>query len=114
MTAAKKLDWQRVCDSGDLIPDSGVCALVGKEQVAIFYLPHEAPPVYAIHNHDPLGGANVLSRGIVGDIDGELVVVSPLYKQHFSLTSGQCLEDEDVSVASYDIKIDGDDVLIRA
>lgn len=114
MTAAKKLDWQKICSRDDLVPNSGVCALVGKQQVAIFYLPDETPPIYALHNHDPLGKANVMSRGIVGDINGELVVASPLYKQHFNLATGVCLEQDDVSVASYDIKIDGDDVLIRA
>jgi len=35
----------------------------------------------------------VLSRGIVGDVKGERVVASPLYKQHYSLTTGRCLED---------------------
>ena len=41
--------------------------------------------VYALDNFDPHSGANVLSRGIVGDLSGELVVASPVYKHHFSL-----------------------------
>ena len=49
--------------------------------------------VHAIGNHDPASDANVLSRGIVGDIGGELVVASPMYKQHFSLLTGRCLEE---------------------
>ncbi|MFK7976094.1 MAG: nitrite reductase small subunit NirD [Halioglobus sp.] len=113
MTAAKKIVWQKVCGVADLVTNSGVCALVGREQIALFYLPAETPAVYALHNHDPIGEANVLARGIVGDIGGELVVASPLYKQHFSLTSGQCLEDEDTAVPSYAVKIEGDEVLIR-
>jgi nitrite reductase (NADH) small subunit len=54
----------------------------------------------------------VLSRGIVGDINGELVVASPVYKQHFSLLTGRCLEDASVSVVVYAARVDGADVLI--
>jgi len=56
---------------------------------------------------------SVLSRGIVGDIKGELVVASPLYKQHFSLLTGKCLEDDSASVPVYEVVLDGDKVLIE-
>ena len=85
--------WKDVCSADDLQPDSGVCALVEGQQVAIFYMVKEQA-VYAIHNYDPIGKANVLSRGMIGDIKGEPVVASPLYKQHFNLKTGVCLEDE--------------------
>jgi nitrite reductase (NADH) small subunit len=65
-----------------------------------------------IDNYDPIGGANVLSRGIVGDINGELVVASPLYKQHFSLLSGRCLEDDSVQVSVYQARLEGDAVIV--
>ncbi len=97
--------WIKVCNVADLQPDSGVCALVVGKQVAIFYLLKE-DAVYAIDNYDPIGKANVLSRGIVGDIKGEPVVASPLYKQHFSLLTGVCLEDESVSVTVYPIRVE--------
>lgn len=114
MTAVEKIDWQQICNKDDLVANSGVCALMGSEQIAIFYLPDEDQSVYALHNLDPIGGAHVLSRGIVGDINGQLVVASPLYKQHYCLTSGACIEDDDAHVATYDVKIDGDHVLIKA
>jgi nitrite reductase (NADH) small subunit len=88
------MQWQDVCSVSDLQENSGVCALVNYLQVAIFYLPNDEHGVYAINNYDPIGKANVLSRGIVGDINGELVVASPLYKQHFNLHTGICLEDK--------------------
>ncbi|HEV2429913.1 MAG TPA: nitrite reductase small subunit NirD, partial [Burkholderiales bacterium] len=78
----------RICRVEDIVPDTGVCALVGGEQVAVFRVEDQ---VYAVGNHDPFSGANVLSRGIVGDLKGELVVASPVYKQHFSLVTGRCL-----------------------
>ncbi len=92
--------WITVCGQKDLQPNSGVCALVEGQQVAIFHLPKEQA-VFAIHNYDPIGKANVLSRGIVGDIKGEPVVASPLYKQHFSLLTGICLEDEAIKVPTF-------------
>lgn len=113
MTAAQKLDWQKICRLQDLVPDSGVCALSGKQQIAIFYLPDEARAVYAIQNHDPISGANVLARGIIGDVDGEIVVASPIYKQHFCLSTGKCLEQSDIQVRAYETKVDGEDILIR-
>lgn len=112
MTALEKYDWQPICGRADLVKGSGVCALIDKLQVALFYLPEEDPGIYALANRDPIGNANVLSRGILGDIQGRLVVASPLYKQHFDLLTGVCLEDESVSVEVYKARLDGDSVLI--
>lgn len=112
MTVAQQYNWQPVCTREDLVPGSGVCALVGGEQVALFYLPAEEQQVYALANRDPIGDANVLSRGVVGDINGRLVVASPLYKQHFDLLTGECLEQEGVQVGVYSVRLDGDDLLM--
>ncbi len=97
--------WQSVCQLGDLQPDSGVCALVSGLQIALFYMPQESM-VFAISNYDPIGQANVLSRGIIGDINGQIVVASPLYKQHYNLNTGVCLEDEAISLPVYRIRIE--------
>lgn len=98
-------EWIDVCGVEDLQPDSGVCALVKGQQIAIFYMPKEAA-LFAIDNHDPFGHANVLSRGMIGDISGQPVVASPLYKQHFNLQTGVCLEDDTVTVPTYPIRIE--------
>lgn len=100
-----------ICSTDDLVPNSGVCALINNEQVALFYLPDTEQKVYALANWDPLGKANVMSRGMVGNIGDELVVASPLYKQHFSLTNGNCLEEE-VSLKTYNVAIEGDVVVL--
>ncbi len=97
--------WIDVCSADDLQADSGICALVENKQVAIFYMPKEEA-VYAINNYDPFGNANVLSRGLIGDINGIAMVASPLYKQHFNLLTGVCLEDENVSVEAYAVRIE--------
>ena len=107
---------QKVCLTNDLITNSGICVLLNEdtspEQVALFYVPETEEKVFAINNWDPIGQANVLSRGIVCSIKDELAVASPLYKQHFSLISGQCLDD-DASVKTYKAFIDGDAVYIQ-
>jgi assimilatory nitrate reductase catalytic subunit len=94
----------RVCALEDIVPNSGVAALVDGEQVAVFRL--EDDSVHAIGNQDPFSRANVLSRGIVGDLRDELVVASPVYKQHFSLRSGRCLEDAAARVPVYDARVE--------
>jgi NAD(P)H-dependent nitrite reductase small subunit len=105
-------DWIGICRLEDIVPNTGVCALVGSDQVAVFRLDDDS--LYAIGNFDPLSGANVLSRGIVGDIDGELVVASPVYKQHFSLESGRCLEDNEASVPVFPVRLVDGAVLVQA
>ncbi len=100
--------WQTVCSKRDLVPDSGIAVWTEQGPVAVFYVPDVAPGLFAIGHYDPIGKANVLARGIVGDIKGEPVVASPLYKQHFSLRSGQCLEDENVSVPVYPVRLEDD------
>lgn len=102
-----------LCSEADLIAGSGVCVLCQGRQIALFYLPDENPAVYGIDNWDPIGKANVLSRGIVGDSNDELVVSSPLYKQHFSLRDGHCLEQDEVEVDTYDVELIDGRVILR-
>jgi len=111
-TLAADGDWIAVCRLSDIVPNTGVCALVGSRQIAVFRLDDDR--LYALSNHDPFSRANVLSRGIVGDLKGELVVASPVYKQHFSLASGQCLEDPQVRVPVFPARLEGDMVMIEA
>lgn len=56
--------FQKVCDIQDIIPGTGVCALVDGQQVAIFR-PTAAEEVMAISNMDPFYQSNVLSRGLI-------------------------------------------------
>jgi NAD(P)H-dependent nitrite reductase small subunit len=103
--------WNRACDVDEIYPDTGVCVDLEDRQIAVFRVDDW---VYAIDNFDPASQVNVLSRGIVGDVDGELVVASPLYKQHFSLTTGRCLEDGQYSVATYPVRLVDGQVWLRA
>jgi nitrite reductase (NADH) large subunit len=97
-----KSPWRFVCDLEEILPDAGVAALMDGKQIAVFRVENQ---VYALDNYDPNSDANVLSRGIVGDVQGELVVASPVYKQHFSLATGRCVEDPDASVRCYPARV---------
>ncbi len=102
--------WGSICALEDIYPGMGVCALLEGLQIAVFRV---QDGVYAIGNHDPISGANVLARGIVGDVEGELVVASPIYKQHFSLITGHCLEEPAMSVPVYLARIIDGQVWVR-
>lgn len=120
-TAAAKTmtrTWQPLCTRADLVPYSGVAAWVdtaeGPAQVAIFYLPGHEQELNALDHHDPFSGANVIARGIVGDLKGQPVVASPIYKQHFRLEDGHCLEDDSVALRTWKVSFKGDEVWIEA
>ncbi|MBU0913224.1 MAG: nitrite reductase small subunit NirD [Gammaproteobacteria bacterium] len=109
------MGWTDICAFEDLVENSGICALLNGQQVAVFLLePQGEPQIYAVGNYDPIGGANVLSRGMVGSIGEQIVVASPLYKQHFDLTSGQCLEQPEVVIPVYGVKLQQGRVWLNA
>ena len=105
--------WTPVCSLDDIVPNTGVCALVDGEQVAVFHVAGRAPQaVYAIGNYDPNADAAVLSRGLVGNLGERVVVASPIYKQHFDLTTGECLEAPANSVHAYATKVENGTVWV--
>ncbi|BBF78802.1 nitrite reductase small subunit NirD [Acinetobacter ursingii] len=97
--------WVDVCNLDDITPNTGVGALVEGQSVALFRVGHEKR-IYALSNKDPFSQANVMCRGIIGDIQGERVIASPIYKQHFSLATGRCLEDKDQKLLVFPTKIE--------
>lgn len=104
------MTWISVCPLTTLQPERGVAALVDGTPLALFRTFDGS--LHALSNVDPFSGASVLSRGIVGDRGGEPTVASPIYKQVFSLVTGQCLDDPAVTVAVYPVRLHGDQVQI--
>ncbi|MGK5079213.1 nitrite reductase small subunit NirD [Janthinobacterium sp. HLX7-2] len=108
-------DWLAICRLDDIVPDTGVCALLKGRHVAVFRVggvdtdtdtdTDTATRVFAIDNVDPNAGASVLSRGLVGSIGERIVVASPLYKQHFDLRSGECLEMPEHAVDTWPARV---------
>lgn len=111
MTSLKNINmlpenqWIEVCALEDITPNTGVGALIEGQSVALFRVGHEKR-IYALSNKDPFSQANVMCRGIIGDLQGERVIASPIYKQHFSLATGRCLEDKDQKLLVFPTKIE--------
>ncbi|MGH8351057.1 MAG: nitrite reductase small subunit NirD [Pseudomonas sp.] len=107
-------NWRTLCGRHDLVANSGVVARLEGAQVALFYLPDtlEGERLFAIDNRDPKSGANVIGRGLVGSLAGDLVVAAPLYKQHFRLQDGTCLEYPEQSLQVWPVRLSGDVVEI--
>lgn len=98
--------WTDICALDEIWPNTGVCALVDGCQVAVFRIAGGAGDrLFALDNHDPFSNANVLSRGLVGNLGERLVVASPIYKQHFDLATGECVEDASVSLRRWRVRI---------
>lgn len=109
-----------VCQLQDIIPETGVCALIEGKQIAIFRTKQD--DLFALDNFDPFSQANVLSRGLIGGTtivddtgaDKEvLYVASPIYKQRFNLATGQCLDDESVTLNTYQVALEDSKVVIH-
>ena len=100
--------WIDICQLNDILPNMGRCALFEGQQVAIFRVIKAGNEfLYAVNNYCPFSQANVISRGIIGSVADAVVVASPLYKQHFDLENGQCIEDTDVSLKTYAVRVNG-------
>ncbi len=102
--------WTPVCTLDAILPDTGVCARVQGRHVAVFRLADDR--LFAIDNIDPKAGASVLARGLVGSLGEVTVVASPLYKHHFDLATGACLELPDCSVRAHAVRCDGGQVFV--
>tara|TARA_R110001592_G_scaffold18703_5_gene77306 strand:+ start:31569 stop:31958 length:390 start_codon:yes stop_codon:yes gene_type:complete len=107
--------WKPICQRQDLVANSGVVVWLDNTQVALFHLPktEDGEKVFALQNHDPKSGANVIGRGIIGHLKGGLVIASPLYKQHYRLDNGTCLEYPDQQLRHWPARLNGEVVEIQ-
>ncbi|RRV04544.1 nitrite reductase small subunit NirD [Pseudomonas sp. v388] len=106
--------WLELCSRGDLVANSGVVAWLDGRQIALFWLPEnpEGQQLFAVDNRDPKSGVNVIGRGLIGQVGGELVIASPLYKQHFRLQDGSCIEYPDQRLDTWQVRLEGDSVAV--
>ena len=110
--------WQTLCKTSDLVANSGVAALLPSPcgtnaiQVALFWLP-AMNRVYAVENYDPLSDTFLNARGLIGDRHGEPFLATPLYKHHYRLSDGVCLEDNNISLKTWVAKIEQGEVRLK-
>jgi nitrite reductase (NADH) small subunit len=102
--------WTTACEYDQLIPCRGVGVLLPDgDQVALFRL--DDGSLHAVGNVDPLSGAAVMSRGIVGDRAGRACVQTPIKKQAFAFDDGHCLDVPDVALPVYRTRVTQDGVV---
>jgi nitrite reductase (NADH) small subunit len=100
------MTWTTVCRLDQIVPATGVAALLGQRQIAVIRLGgNAADQVFAVGNFDPVGKAMVMSRGIVGDHAGKPTLTSPLLKQVYDLASGACLDKPEVRLPTYPTRV---------
>jgi nitrite reductase (NADH) small subunit len=100
---SEEIEWHDICPIDYVLPGTGAAALVQGEQIAIVRT-YEGR-LAALSNFDPFSKAFVIARGIVGDRAGVPKIASPIYKQSFSLETGQCLDDPTVRLTVYPIRV---------
>jgi nitrite reductase (NADH) small subunit len=101
------MSWYPVCPFDRLPRERAVCVLIRGVQVALVRTADDH--VYAVDNLDPISGALVMSRGIVGSRGEVEVLISPMHKQAYDLATGRCLDADGVWLGTYDVRVvDGD------
>lgn len=99
-----------VCGFDRLLPERGVAALIGDRQIALFRT--YDGQVFALSNTDPVSGANVMSRGIVGNRGDVPTVASPMFKQVYDLRTGVCLDDPSLVLTVYPVRVTDGQVIV--
>ena len=99
----KELEWHDACVIDDVAPGSGLAVSVGDEQIAIVRT--QGGFLAALSNFDPFSQAFVIARGVVGDGAGVPKIASPIYRQSFCLETGECLEDRNVRLAVFPVRV---------
>lgn len=98
-----ELEWHDACVIDEVAPGSGLAVSLGDEQIAIVRT--RGGFLAALSNFDPFSNAFVIARGTVGDRSGTPKIVSPIYQQSFCLETGVCLEDTNVRLAVFPIRV---------
>ena len=97
-------EFVRVAKKSEIPPGQGRMFDVGGKQVAIFNV---AGKLHAIDNVCEHQGGPLAE----GDLEG-CVVTCPWHGWTYDVTSGQSPDDPDTRVARFDVRVDGDEVLV--
>jgi nitrite reductase (NADH) large subunit len=104
--------WVKVASVREVPADGGIAVRHGGTQIAVFHAASTGR-WYATQNLCPHKRQMVLARGIVGDQQGTPKVACPLHKKTFDLDSGKCLSGEELEIATFPVRIEGDDVFVE-
>lgn len=106
------LTWKKVANIDDIPENGSACVVIEGYQIAIFNL-NNKKDWYATQNLCPHRNQYVLSRGFIGDKNGEPMISCPLHKNSYSLKDGKVLSDKDYSIQLFNIKEENGDLFIE-
>jgi nitrite reductase/ring-hydroxylating ferredoxin subunit len=98
------MDFVRVASRKDIPKGEGRMFEISGQQVAVF---NAAGKFYAIDNTCEHQGGPLAE----GELEG-CVVTCPWHGWTYDVTSGQSPDDPDTRVARFEVKVEGDDVLV--
>ena len=110
-TEKKIRTWFLACREEDVPVNGGVCVKYHDEQIALFHFTRKNE-WYATQNECPHRKQMALSRGMIGTQGEEPKVACPFHKKTFSLLTGECLNGDECSIKTYDVKIENGKVYI--
>ena len=105
--------WVKIAHIDEFPEDAGVAILIGKLQIAVFNTDSKSR-WYATQNLCPHKQEMAISRGLVGDLNGEPKVACPFHKKTFSLENGKCLSGDPFELQTYQVDILDNYVYVNA
>ena len=111
IVAASSTVWYRAAPVEAFPQNGGACVKYQDMQIAVFNFSRRGE-WYACQNLCPHKMQMILSRGMIGSINGEPKVACPFHKRTFSLKTGSCLNAEECSISVFPVKVEAGWVLI--
>ena len=97
-----EMKWIKTVAIKNIPKDDGVCFKYNNKQIAIFSFNNK---FYATQNLCPHDRRMVLSRGILGDKEGEPKIACPMHKRTFSLETGENFELDTGKIETYQTEV---------
>lgn len=97
--------WFKAASVHDFPQNGGACVKYKDMQIAVFNFARRNE-WYACQNLCPHKMQMVLSRGMIGTMDGEPKVACPFHKKNFSLRSGECLNAEEEKISVFPVRVE--------
>jgi nitrite reductase (NADH) small subunit len=102
---AEKITWFKAARTEDIPENGGACIKYNNEQIALFNFT-KRNEWYATQNLCPHKMQMALSRGMIGDKEGEPKVACPFHKKTFALKTGECMSGEEYKIKVYPVKVE--------
>jgi len=97
--------WFRAARISDFPENGGACVKYKDLQIAVFNFSRRSE-WYACQNLCPHKMQMVLSRGMIGSMEGDPKIACPFHKKTFSLVNGQCLNGEEEKISIFPVKVE--------